>query len=608
MKKKTVMSKNARIAIAIIAVVAGIAFFAVAITFAAIEEKTKGPTVIVASDIHVVAAETLTKEKYDAYKTSEKAKQVSEAALRTMGDDIAKAGADYLLISGDLTEFGDEASHKAVASILKTAKARGIKVFVINGNHDVDVAGDGVRLSQAKFREIYKDFGYGESKAKYYEGTLSYATDLDETHKLIAVDNIGYMRDDGTRKEEMDDAHRLWIYDRIDECEEEGKEPIIIAHKPFMNHLPEIIEAFSNNGYNSMLEYFAKHGANLVFVGHMHFNDIKQKTFTVGEDEKKSVYEIMSSCLAMYDGSYREVALGKKRTTINNLTVKRIEGRYLPEFCSDEEVALLTEDYPAYAEKQLRLYMDNLYKGITDDGAILGFGLPPRLSELDGVWKIIKTDVIKRCVNTPYYIEDEQDGISLQRVLEGFGIDLPETEYRCFSDFANDALTEVIEGNRNFTDENFSELFKYTLYEIVWMLDDASDRINAILEEKGYEARLNIDCERLFREGELECYDSGIMPFVCEAAKKAFGDISLGIISMEKMINLLSNDLSYLETDFIKTLINGYTGNKIAGYEEYIELTYIDFGGLIDEGILGTYLADYINEPPIKGNYAVIEK
>ena len=108
MKKGIAVSEKVRIVIAAVAAFCGVAVFAVAIAFAAIEEKAKGPTVIVASDIHVVATNTMTEELYYSYSEAEKAKQVSEAVFRTLGDDIAKRGAEYLLISGDLTQYGDE--------------------------------------------------------------------------------------------------------------------------------------------------------------------------------------------------------------------------------------------------------------------------------------------------------------------------------------------------------------------------------------------------------------------------------------------------------------------------------------------------------------------
>lgn len=605
MKKGIAVSEKVRIVIAAVAAFCGVAVFAVAIAFAAIEEKAKGPTVIVASDTHVVATNTLTEELYYSYSEAEKAKHVSEAVFRTLGDDIAKRGAEFLLISGDLTEYGDEASHRAVADALRIAESRGIKVFVINGNHDVDVAGNGKRLSQTKFREIYENFGYGEA-TDTYEGTLSYTAELDEKHTIIAIDNIGYYRDDGTFKPEMDDEHRLWIYEKTDECVNSGKEPIIIAHKPFMNHFPDVAEAFSSKGHNNaLLEYFAKKGVNLVFVGHMHFNDIKKKTYSSDETEY-DVYEVMTSCLAMYNGTYHEVALGEKAISINSAEVKRVDKRYLPSFCPEEDVASLTEDFPEYARRQLYLYMDRMYCGIADEGGLLDIALPNDLSELEPVWEIVKNDVVKRCVKTPYYISDEKEGdTSLQRILESYGLTMPETEYGSFSDYANDALGETIDGDRDFTDENFAELFKYTIYEVVWMLDDASDEINALLEETGYEERLNIDCERLFCEGELELYDSGVMPFLVSAAKRALSGAPSIVINI---IDSLGDDMNVLTNELVSSLAGGFTNGIVVGYEQYVGAKYIDLDGLLTEGVLGTYLADFIVAPQIKGNYALITK
>ena len=292
-------------------VIIGTVIFGLSVFFAVKSEEKEGIKLYAATDLHVIANEAMSKEEYETYGQTDKLKHISEAIFSTFADEIAKKDAKYLLISGDLTEYGDEASHKAVAAVLERAKDRGIKTFVINGNHDVDYFNTGERVTQARFKEIYSEFGYGDAYDSY-EGTLSYVAQLDEKHTVIAIDNIEYYRDDGTKKEEMDDGHRLWIYDKIDECKDKGKTPIVIAHKPLMNHFPEIIEAFEYVSHNnSLLEYMARNGAPYVFVGHMHINDIKENTYAVGE-ETYSVYEIMSSCLAMYNCSYREIKLGEK--------------------------------------------------------------------------------------------------------------------------------------------------------------------------------------------------------------------------------------------------------------------------------------------------------
>ena len=609
---KGATKKFVRKTVSIITVVIGIVIFALSVFFAVKSEEKEGIKLYAATDLHVIANEAMSKEEYETYGQTDKLKHISEAIFSTFADEIAKKDAKYLLISGDLTEYGDEASHKAVAAVLERAKDRGIKTFVINGNHDIDYFNTGERVTQKKFKEIYSEFGYGDAYDSY-EGTLSYVAQLDEKHTVIAIDNIEYYRDDGTKKEEMDDGHRLWIYDKIDECKDKGKTAIVIAHKPLMNHFPEIIDAFGDvvekSNIDSLLEYMAKNGAPYVFVGHMHINDIKENKYAVGE-ERYSVYEIMSSCLAMYNCSYREIKLGEKEVSVQSIELESVDSRYLPVYADEADKKEYSENFKEYSKNNLFDYVKKMVDKLFDEGGLLYFKIPDKLSGISELYEIIKEEALKKSFSTPYYKEDERPGgTSMERILESYGLQMPQTEYRNFYDFANDALEEIVKGNRNFRDENFGELVKYTIYEIIWYIDAASEELNGKLSELGYDGSINLDMERLFRDGELECYESGFIPTLTELAEDIIKEVVLSDYVMSVVngvVSQLKDDLSVLKNSIVTGAVNGFTNDALTGYEEYIGSDYIDLGALIDEGILGKYVADYLDPPAIAGSGFVI--
>ncbi len=607
---KGATKKFVRKTVSIITVVIGIVIFALSVFFAVKSEEKEGIKLYAATDLHFIANEAMSKEEYEMYGQTDKLKHISEAIFSTFADEIAKKDAKYLLISGDLTEYGDEVSHKAVAAVLKRAKDRGIKTFVINGNHDIDYFNTGERVTQKKFKEIYSEFGYGDAYDSY-EGTLSYVAQLDEKHTVIAIDNIEYYRDDGTKKEEMDDGHRLWIYDKIDECKDKGKTPIVIAHKPLMNHFPEIIEAFEYVSHNnSLLEYMARNGAPYVFVGHMHINDIKENKYAVGE-ERYSVYEIMSSCLAMYNCSYREIKLGEKEVSVQSIELESVDSRYLPVYADEADKKEYSENFKEYSKNNLFDYVKRMVDKLFDEGGLLYFKIPDKLSGISELYEIIKEEALKKSFSTPYYKEDESaGGTSMERILESYGLQMPQTEYRNFYDFANDALEEIVKGNRNFRDENFGELVKYTIYEIIWYIDAASEELNGKLSELGYDGSINLDMERLFRDGELECYESGFIPTLTELAEDIIKEVvpSDYVDIVNGIVSQLKSNLDVLKNSIVTGAVNGFTNDVLKGYEEYIYSDYIDLGALIDEGILGKYVADYLDPPAIAGSGFVIEK
>lgn len=555
----------------------------------------------VCTDVHVVSNKTMTAENYPSLEHTEKLRHVSDAIFRSFIDDLIKKKAKYLLITGDLTENGDEESALAVAETLAKAQSKGIKAFVINGNHDVNETKNGKpvktdRMSKEKFAEIFAPYGYEQAISRY-EGTLSYVAELDKTHRLIAVDNVEYKNDDGTIKDGMTEEHRLWIEDRVKECTEQGKTPVVMAHKPLMNHMPQLLEPFmrsAEDGYNKeILSSIAEYGAKVVFVGHMHFNDVKERVFTK-DGETNSIYEVMTNCLAMYNTSYREVKLGKK-LSVKSVKAEKIKSEYLPEFLPESDRKAIEDDYPGYAEKYLFDYMGRLYAGIADDGGLLGKKLPKSLSKYENAWKIVREDVIKKTITTPYYKKDETDGVSMERTLEKYGLKMPKTDYKNFTAFANSCLAEVIRGDRDFTDEEFAELMKYTVYQVIENLAAAQDKINACLAETGISEKLDLNTEYLYKEGKLECYESNLMPIAAKIGSEAFkeeeddDDEFIG-----KVILSLGKDLTTLKNEFVKSLVNGFTGNCIEGYEKYIGDKELDLGGLIEEGLIGTYLREFI--------------
>ena len=99
-------------------VIIGTVIFGLSVFFAVKSEEKEGIKLYAATDLHVIANEAMSKGEYETYGQTDKLKHISEAIFSTFADEIAKKDAKYLLISGDLTEYGDEASHKAVAAVL----------------------------------------------------------------------------------------------------------------------------------------------------------------------------------------------------------------------------------------------------------------------------------------------------------------------------------------------------------------------------------------------------------------------------------------------------------------------------------------------------------
>lgn len=98
-------------------------------------------TIWVLSDIHAMAPDLLN-DQYQADDATKDPKLMlysTEIHDKLVGDALS-AKPDMMLITGDLTELGDQKSHELVANTLGQLVSEGIKVVVIPGNHDVDNA------------------------------------------------------------------------------------------------------------------------------------------------------------------------------------------------------------------------------------------------------------------------------------------------------------------------------------------------------------------------------------------------------------------------------------------------------------------------------------
>ena len=69
--------------------------------------------------------------------------------LRSALDAVVASGADHLVISGDLTELGDDAEFERFAEVLADAAIDPGDVTLVPGNHDAYTTADGWRRALA---------------------------------------------------------------------------------------------------------------------------------------------------------------------------------------------------------------------------------------------------------------------------------------------------------------------------------------------------------------------------------------------------------------------------------------------------------------------------
>lgn len=309
--------------------------------------------VAVISDCHVYDGDELGKTgaAFQAYLMGDRKMLVESTFILSEAiDRILESNADYVLIPGDLTKDGETLNHTALARELSRLEAAGKQVFIINGNHDLSnahaVSFDGESTSavstvdRAAFQATYAAFGYDQAVAKD-PNSLSYAADLGDSYRLIAMDACIYNNDPANPQQKtagkFQESTLRWVLNQIEAAIKSGKRPIGMMHHGLVAHTdiqPTFFPEYLVADYETVARQLANAGMNLVFTGHFHSQDAATYTDPV---TGKNLVDIETGSLVTYPSPIRYVALS--RENVNSTVSVSYESTFI------DSVAGLTADY-----------------------------------------------------------------------------------------------------------------------------------------------------------------------------------------------------------------------------------------------------------------------
>lgn len=308
------------------------------------EAEAQTLEVAVMSDVHILPPDLIadTDDYADALNSDRKIFTESTAILDRMLSEVREKQPDVLLISGDLTKDGEYEGHLFLADRLAQLKedVPGIKIYVTNGNHDVNNSlaydyntEDGVKAQATKttpemFIAAYDDVVYSDESviARFTPaegktaGMLSYAARPAEGFTVIVVDSGRYSADNtdsGTDEHEtsgqISDDLLEWTLGQIEEAKERGDVVIGMQHHGLIEHFDmeaEILGEYLVNDYPSISEAYADAGMSVVFTGHMHANDIAYMKTEKGNE----LYDIETGSAVTYPCPMRFVSVAREET------------------------------------------------------------------------------------------------------------------------------------------------------------------------------------------------------------------------------------------------------------------------------------------------------
>jgi len=328
----------------------------------------------VASDAHLYDASLgTTGAAFQEYLDNDrKLLRESREILETALEKVESMGADFLLIPGDLTKDGEKQDHQLMAQELAGLRLKGIRTFVVPGNHDIlnphamSYSESGSQrvpnVTPAEFAEIYRDCGYGEALHRD-PSSLSYVAEPVPGLWLLAVDAANYAENarrsspvtgGGLTQERVD-----WIESMLGQALSLGKAVIVLMHHGVLEHFPgqeKNSPEYLVNGWRQVSRLFAAYHARVVFTGHFHAQDVTLQSSGPGD----FVYDVETGSLVSFPDPVRSVEItGAQRMVIHSSLITT-----LPSF------AARGEDFQAYSK-------DSVAKGISvvAVNAMVGLGV-----------------------------------------------------------------------------------------------------------------------------------------------------------------------------------------------------------------------------------------
>ena len=281
--------------------------------------------IVVIADPHVMPASLLTNPNNPDWTTclneDRKLLDYSQTLFDQAMTDITTIKPELVLIVGDLTKDGEEASHNYLKGKLDDLKDAGIQTLVIPGNHDLGTTDAKIfgktttpaaTIDKDGFATLYEDYGYGATSERESVSSLTYACEPIEGIMVIGIDT--------GIEGKLSDKTLTWVCDKAQAAHAEGKQVIAMMHYPLIPHITggeTFVSSVSVDNYANVRNSLADAGISVVFSGHFHTSDIAKDW---NGDKSKTIYDVTTSSLCSYPCDYRIVTLNNTLTSMSIAT------------------------------------------------------------------------------------------------------------------------------------------------------------------------------------------------------------------------------------------------------------------------------------------------
>ncbi|WP_426665301.1 metallophosphoesterase family protein [Lactiplantibacillus plantarum] len=282
-------------------------------------------TAMVISDDHVIAPSLHDNGKaFTQYAANDAGADLKYSAT-IFRAFIAKAlitKPDVVLISGDITNNGEKASHEYVAKQLRRLTAKHIRVYVVPGNHDLNnpiarrFKGKQQYSTEAtsptQFKKIYHQDGYGQA-SETDPSSLGYLVKPSKHTWFLmlnsAIYKSNYQQGNSTVGGGLTDGTLQWLTKVGKQAKQAHATLIPVLHHNTMDHT--VIHQDYTIGYaEDVRKAFTTAGIKLSLSGHIHAQNIKSTKV-----KNQSLTDIASGALILGSHYYGTLKINQSNGT-----------------------------------------------------------------------------------------------------------------------------------------------------------------------------------------------------------------------------------------------------------------------------------------------------
>lgn len=325
-----------------------------------------GLKIAVVSDIHYMhpsllgagGAEGLAFQNY--LNQDPKLVQYSDPIFRRVLAEIKEEDPDILLVPGDITKDGEKIGHQAMAGFFEELRRRGISVYVVPGNHDINngkakrYVGDNdypvEKTTKTDFAAIYANFGYRNAIARDGQ-SLSYVAQLVPGLRLMSIDASKYEEygpEGDVAAGRIKPSTLTWILAQLAQAKKQHQQVFAMMHHNLIEHYAgqtQLDPGYVIDDWQRVTDTLMEAGLKIIFTGHYHANDISSYTY-----KGNKLYDIETGSLVTAPIPYRIITIDDSKLDIKTRNVQTIAAS-LPGGL----------DFPAYSNLFLSQHLDGYF-------------------------------------------------------------------------------------------------------------------------------------------------------------------------------------------------------------------------------------------------------